>query len=306
MYSPWWRPGTEVRIGDFVFTCKVPPQETDAALCYWVPDEDFLALSGPKAFYCAEPVAIPSLWQSEAYQRALKLLPQDEILRPAHPNPARRVVHHTHTVELKMVKSRERLERAVAVVQNNARHCTAWPEIKLRNRMIAHPKVDLFGPRESWDGYVRKYIFWGRPPGNYKGELDGDWQHPNKLELRQRYKVAVCLENSCEPFYFSEKFVDAVRAGCIPIYHAHQTVAEGILKRAVWVDPADCHFDPEETIRHALSQDIGRFQEINEKWLLSDEVAATGNDQIFRRIGGILQEMVAARLDGQNDSRTRC
>jgi hypothetical protein len=35
------------------------------------------------------------------------------------------------------------------------------------------------------------------------------------------------------------QFVDAVMAGCVPIYHAHETVRDTVLVGARWVDPAE-------------------------------------------------------------------
>jgi hypothetical protein len=44
------------------------------------------------------------------------------------------------------------------------------------------------------------------------------------IRFLSAYKVAICLENCVEPYYFTEKFINAVRAACIPVYHAHATV----------------------------------------------------------------------------------
>ena len=87
-----------------------------------------------------------------------------------------------------------------------------------------------------------------------------------------RYKVAVCLENSCELNYFTEKFVDAVQAGCIPVYRAHPSVASGILQGAKWVDPAHFGFSVSRTLDFALGQDLTEYQDVNERWLNSDAV----------------------------------
>ena len=87
----------------------------------------------------------------------------------------------------------------------------------------------------------------------------------------------------------AQKFVDAVRAGCIPIYHAHPTVTHGILKDAAWVDPADYGLDPTAAIQHALGQDIEAYQDRNERWLASDAVLATRCDKVYERVARILQ-----------------
>ncbi|WP_425499946.1 glycosyltransferase family 10 domain-containing protein [Fontisphaera persica] len=77
------------------------------------------------------------------------------------------------------------------------------------------------------------------------------------------------MENSCEKYYFTEKFVNAVRAGCIPIYHPHSSVRNIFLKGARWVDPKDFNYSPKKTIAFALRQDINEYRKYNDAWLRS-------------------------------------
>ena len=103
-----------------------------------------------------------------------------------------------------------------------------------------------------------------------------------------RYKVAVCLENMNEPYYFTEKFVEAVCSGCIPIYRADPTVSGGVLKGARWVDPADHGNDPERTLCAALQADSFAFRDANQQWLSSAVLAETHHVAVFRRLANIL------------------
>lgn len=65
-------------------------------------------------------------------------------------------------------------------------------------------------------------------PKNYIGEIEGSCHGRPKLETMAAYKVAICLENVTEPYYITDRFFSAAQAGCIPIYHAHKTVRNGI------------------------------------------------------------------------------
>ena len=103
-----------------------------------------------------------------------------------------------------------------------------------------------------------------------------------------QYKVAVCLENMNEPHYFTEKFVEAVCAGCIPVYRADPSVAVGVLKGARWVDPASYGNDPERTLRAALQADATQFREANRRWLCSALLAETHHGAVFRRLAELL------------------
>jgi hypothetical protein len=97
------------------------------------------------------------------------------------------------------------------------------------------------------------------------------------------------------PYYFSEKFVNAARAGCVPVYHAHPTVREGFLKGARWIDPADFKFDVSETISAALNCDSQVLRETNWQWLRSDQVEATEGYGIWTRIVELIVSRIMSR-----------
>ena len=62
-------------------------------------------------------------------------------------------------------------------------------------------------------------------PANFRGKPTGLSDYDIEfIRFLSTCKVAVCLENCTEENYFTEKFVNAVRAGCIPVYHAHESV----------------------------------------------------------------------------------
>jgi hypothetical protein len=289
--APWCRPDTEFFNGDHLFSARIPLKEADALLAWWEPVDELYSFDGPKLFYCAEPYEVPSVWREPKWQTAEQRLQQDEIVRPGHPNPARRIMHDTHFVRLEMTRRINRENRAVAIVSNNGQNWPGgvWEQMELRNSLVTHPLVDLFGGKKAWIGFRRRFLLPATSPRNYRGELLGTWSDDSVIGLSAKYKVAVCLENSCEPYYFTEKFVNAVRSGCIPVYHAHPTVATGILKNARWVDPANYGFDSSRTLKAALSQDLSQFQDVNEQWLLSDAVAETESSQIRIGIASILE-----------------
>jgi hypothetical protein len=109
----------------------------------------------------------------------------------------------------------------------------------------------------------------------------------------------VCLENSAEPHYFTEKFVNAARAGCIPVYHAHPTVRNEFLCDAKWVDPADFGFSPRRTIEYALAQDQSEFRRANDKWLKSGVLDETDDRNVLPMLHRIIRSKI------ENNSRTK-
>jgi hypothetical protein len=91
-----------------------------------------------------------------------------------------------------------------------------------------------------------------------------------------------------------EKFVNAARAGCIPIYHAHPSVKKRFLTGARWVDPADFGFSPHKTIEHALAQDQTESRRINNAWLMSGLLTETDDRNLMPALHKILLEKMAA------------
>tara|TARA_R100000008_G_C3585825_1_gene172185 strand:- start:697 stop:1641 length:945 start_codon:yes stop_codon:yes gene_type:complete len=61
---------------------------------------------------------------------------------------------------------------------------------------------------------------WNINDSRYKGAP------PLKKEALKDYKYSICIENSCEDFYISEKFFDAVLNNCIPIYYGCKSIDE--------------------------------------------------------------------------------
>jgi Glycosyltransferase family 10 (fucosyltransferase) C-term len=137
-------------------------------------------------------------------------------------------------------------------------------------------------------------------PANFKGRAPGQGHFDDEyLSFLSAYKVAVCLENCVEPHYFTEKFVNAARAGCIPVYHAHPTVRDEFLRNAKWVDPSDFGFSPRSTIEYALAQDQSEFQCANDKWLKSSVLDETDDRNVLPMLHRIIRSKI------ENNSRTK-
>jgi hypothetical protein len=117
------------------------------------------------------------------------------------------------------------------------------------------------------------------------------------VQALSRYRINLCLENTMTPYYFTEKFVNAARAGCVPIYHAHPTVRESFLKGARWIDPAHFKFNVSETISAALDCNARAFRESNWQWLHSEQVAATEGFRVWTRIVDLIVSRITSGPD---------
>lgn len=284
--SPWSK---YIETPQAVFSTEIDLSDADALLNEWAPTEEFFQFSGRKAWYCCEPECQFRGIGDGRWVEYRSKLKQSEFLYHNHVNPNYRVPHITHFQELVVNTSQDRIERAIAIVSNfgggpRQRHS----EISFRNRFATNDLVDLYG-RASWRKYRKSFFSFPRAPKNYQGQIPGDWPAAEKRGILSNYKVCVCLENMTEPNYFTEKFVEAVCAGCIPIYRAHDSLRNTVLGGAKWVDPEDYGHDPQKTIEAALALDLGEIQNINQQWLMNERVRLTSHSEVFKKIAGILR-----------------
>jgi hypothetical protein len=258
--SPW---SPEFRTTSAIFSKSVSLMEADALLCDWQPDATLLTYNGPKAWYCCEP---PNQFQSIDHGKwplFRKQLDEKYFLSHDHPNPLCRIPHITHFDNLSINRNLKRNRLAISIVSNHGGSpLRRVRSINFRNNYITHPLIDLYG-RSSWQNYRRKWYSRPRVPSNYKGELPGDWHKAEKRELMSQYRFAVCLENEPGPYYFTEKFVEAVCAGCIPIYQSHPSLRDNVLKGALWLEPKE---NVEETIRDCQLE-LEEVQTCNSNWI---------------------------------------
>ena len=284
---PW--PADDIRSEEFLLSTGIPMEEADALLSEWEPAWELLHFKKPKGWYCCEP---RDSWNyaQEKWKVVTSLLLEDEKLNHWHPNPACRVPHITHVGTIRVNLTNKRKETACAIVSNSGLKLFSEPSsaMRLRIRFCTFEGVDLYGKADAWQHCKRH--FWSSPgiPANYKGELEGTHWAVEKIKLMSGYKVAVCLENSQEPYYFTEKFLAAAQSGCVPVYQAHDTVRQSFLKGAKWVDPADFKFDPARTLKAALSEPIESYWEANAEWLKNPIVTSTEREHVLRHLATLL------------------
>ena len=289
LISPWT---SHLETETAIFSREITVANADALLAEWAPSDELFSFSGRKAWYCCEPQCQFRGLQGGGWPAIKSRLRPHEFLYHGHAEEKYRVPHITHFEDLRMDQNLQRRERAIAIVSNHGGNpLRCHPDIGYRNRLITVPEVDLFG-RSGWRNYRRTWYSLGKTPMNYGGELPGDWSGAEKRRLMAEYKVCVCLENMNEPGYFTEKFVEAVVAGCIPVYRATPELRETVLAGACWYDPGDPRWPKERAIEAALGADLKAIQAINSAWLMSSEsLSATRMESVFQKIAESLCEI---------------
>ena len=290
---PWH--DKEVQFDDMILSTRLPLEQADALLCDFVPTANLYRAKVPAAWYCCEPVSTPRGHRTTPRVLVARIrLPPHRILHHAHTDPRYRVPALASRDDLFFADADRRQARAAAIVSFAGKPGLRWDALRQRNAMLLAEHVDLYGNERVWSQY--KHAPWSRAYKlpNFRGPLPGTWGSRQKLALLAQYHATVCMENTSEPYYFTEKFVDAVLAGCVPIYHAHPTVRDTLLAGANWVDPADFDFDPSRTIEHALRQDRDAWSATNRRWLQNEVVRSTTWSAIMRRACEILRAQVPA------------
>lgn len=294
--------------GDFevdgiLYSAKISLSEADALLVLYDPSEELLTFQGPKIWFTIEPSWHHHFHQHPIGKQLMKNLDQSEHVFYGNPDPRYRIAHPTYRGPLTLSRVAEAKPAVVACVNNfGGRTWFLKRHIRLRNQMILCPQVELFGRPDSWSQFRHFPKLWiRRPPANFQGRSSpgNGYYDDEHMRFLSGYKVAVCLENCVEPHYFTEKFVNAARAGCIPVYHAHPTVREKFLKGARWVDPADFEFSPRRTIEHALAQDQAEFRRMNDAWLKSEILANTDDRNYFGKLRNMILQKLTVKNSGQ-------
>lgn len=286
LISPWQ---TYIETETAVFSVEIPTERADALLCEWAPSPELFTFPRRKVWYCCEPQCQFRSLGGGTWPKMKSELGPHEFLWHGHPNERYRVPHITHFEPLVMNTNQDRCDKAIAIVSNHGG--SPWrrhPDIAYRNRIITDPHVDLYG-RSGWNGYRARWYSRKTAPANYKGEIPGDWPAGEKRELMSKYKFAVCLENMNEPYYFTEKFVEAVVAGCIPVYRADDDVAEAMLKGAFWIDPARFKDEPDAVFHACMQAVLPEVNTRNFRWLTTGQLLKISHaSAVLERIGKIL------------------
>jgi Glycosyltransferase family 10 (fucosyltransferase) C-term len=289
-------------IDDVMYSPRLPLDEADALIVLYDPCEELLNFGGPKLWFTIEPSWHHHFNSDSIGKKLIRSLAADERAYFANPLASCRVPHPTYNKELTRPRADASRNAAVACVNNfGGRLWFLKRHFKLRNRFILSPTVMLFGNPESWATYRHFPRVWiRRPPDNFQGKSSPGQGYFDDayIQFLSGYTVAICLENCTEERYFTEKFVNAVRAGCIPIYHAHPTVKAQFLTGAKWVDPADFNMSPSRTIEFALAQDQAEYRRVNDLWLESGVLTETDNDKVFLK----LHQIIMRRLLHSHDN----
>ena len=71
-----------------------------------------------------------------------------------------------------------------------------------------------------------KLFYGGKYKNNTDGVVNGHFNSPEMNEFYQRGKFAITMENADQPYYVTEKLVNGLRSGVVPVYWGTSRVSE--------------------------------------------------------------------------------
>ncbi len=109
----------------------------------------------------------------------------------------------------------------------------------------------------------------------------------NKLDTIRNYKFALCFENGSYPGYITEKIIDCLVAGVVPIYMGATDISDYIPSWAYIPANSECIKSFEDMERELNLIDKGYFDykiKGGREWLLSSEGQKYSNESFAKRI----------------------
>lgn len=286
---------------DIAFLPYTADARGDGYLAYHAPTPRLLDFPGPRAWYSTEPITHRSFRSKEFLHYENHRKQYGFLHHSSRADVFVPMLTH-YSLHPQNREANARIDAAVAVVSNHGgRYWRLKRGESLRNRFLLCEDVHLFGSDTAWSAFRRWPWAAQAAPANYRGNWTGSYLEASHIARLSTYHASVCLENSVTPHYFSEKFVNTVRAGCIPIYNAHPSVRTAYLGGAAFVDPADHNLNPRTTVNAALDLDRETVAAQNFRWLDGLAVQSTGHRAIWTKIA----EYFSGHFRGRpNDCRT--
>jgi hypothetical protein len=120
--------------------------------------------------------------------------------------------------------------------------------------------------------------FGGSYKNNIGGSISGNWYTSEIQDVQSNYKLILALENSKQDYYITEKIINPLRAGTIPVYYGSENIDKFINKERIVIIN-------ENNIEQTFSE-IGRLLTDKDYWLkkANSEIFLTSLEIILQKI----------------------
>lgn len=124
---------------------------------------------------------------------------------------------------------------------------------------------------------VKDFDLYGRGWGSFAGECD------DKLNTICNYKFALCFENGSYPGYITEKIIDCLVAGVIPVYRGAPDI-EAFIPPDIYLQYGSDFKEMEEGLRSIEKDQALNMIRRGQEWLISGDGRKYNNRVFAKRI----------------------
>jgi hypothetical protein len=173
------------------------------------------------------PMTFPSVWSSE--------IRSEMSLRGGRPVVLVAANKHVRELSGPGCKGRIRhLKRSIrrrlsATFRTFGRSQLHDARLQVLLAFAARQAIEVFGT--GWDHLERVPLQWQNQLRSHSDIFRGPCQ--DKCEVMSLYRMAIVFENVACPGYVTEKVVDAIAAGCVPIYRGAPDISEHVPGAAI-------------------------------------------------------------------------
>jgi hypothetical protein len=132
----------------------------------------------------------------------------------------------------------------------------------------------------------------GKKAFNYiaQGKLSID-AVDDKFEFTSQYAVALVIEN--ESTYVSEKLLEAIQAGCIPVYVGPE-ISEEWLPRDLYVRANPDVMSIRKALEQAIAMNLAAAQHLQKQWLSSTAAQLWSRESVRKQTHELLRKKLDA------------
>lgn len=141
----------------------------------------------------------------------------------------------------------------------------------------------------------------GKYRNNIGGVVDGHFNSPEMTEFYKRGKFAITMENADRPYYITEKLVNGLRSGVVPVYWGSSRVSEFFNpKRFLHLNPGATEEDISTMIERMRNMTDDEYRSIIREPIMArsmDEVMNDIAESIKKRLTLLTFNVVVVSAD---------
>lgn len=131
--------------------------------------------------------------------------------------------------------------------------------------------------------------FGGSYKNNIGGPISGNWYTSEIQKVQHNYKLVLALENSKQEYYITEKIINPLRAGTIPVYYGSDLIDKFINKERILI--------LDENNLDSTFSEIGKLLSNKDYWLqkVNSDIFLTPLEIVLQKIINKMKQMLSEK-----------